>query len=146
MHKAKEKSFNKVEEEIQQLKKQLCEVQLAGSFKQPIDLDKVESPFTKENLQLPSLHNSICHMLTITMGGESQQGIQKTTILGWSYIEQYAQLFAKALHSHLPGQPESGIGFQSLVSSPPYSTESSIRDSFQSCKVSEKTKIISLYY
>ena len=38
MHEAKEKLFNKVEEEIHQLKKQFCDIQLAGSSKYIIDL------------------------------------------------------------------------------------------------------------
>ncbi|KAF3433431.1 hypothetical protein FNV43_RR24533 [Rhamnella rubrinervis] len=49
--KVREKPLNKVEEEIQQLKKQLYDIQVAGLLKNLIYLNEIESLFTKEIIQ-----------------------------------------------------------------------------------------------
>ena len=50
---ARERPLNRLEEEIQQLKKQLYDIQVTASTKNLMDLDEVESPFTEEILRAP---------------------------------------------------------------------------------------------
>ena len=92
-------------------------MQVAGSSTNPIDLEEIESPFTKEILRLPYPQNSTCCNSIGMMGAGTQLKTWRVTARGWNYMEQQTQLCAKDFHSHSVESLDSGLGFSNQVQS-----------------------------